>query len=182
MFKVEAVATVYYTCSLSDEDGQKVLDYIKENSKEYQFMSAKKRIVKAVQELHENGEIDIYQFSDENDFCTEEINWSEFEEKTAEEILITQKTEDVISDKEKMDKIFHELFSHFNSHHSKILKNYEMTSDEKREELLRKSYVIVDDFVENGAKPIYYTNEELAIFCLMIKKDWQYLKELQNWG
>lgn len=43
MFKVEAVATVYYTCSLSDEDGQKVLNYIKENPEEFEFISNKKR-------------------------------------------------------------------------------------------------------------------------------------------
>ena len=43
MFKVEAVATVYYTCSLSDEDGQKVLNYIKENQEEFEFISNKKR-------------------------------------------------------------------------------------------------------------------------------------------
>jgi len=32
MFKLEAVATAYYTCSLSDEDGQKVLNYIKDKN------------------------------------------------------------------------------------------------------------------------------------------------------
>lgn len=85
--KVEAVATVYYTCSLSDEDSQKVLDYIKDNPEEFEFMSGKEKIVKAVEMLYEEDEIDLYQFSDESDFSTEEIRWSEFEEQTAEEIL-----------------------------------------------------------------------------------------------
>lgn len=92
MFKVEAVATVYYTCSLSDEDGQKVLIYIKDNPKEFEFMSGKKKIIQAVQELYENDEIDLYQFSLESDFSTEEIRWSEFEDKTAEEILNINKS------------------------------------------------------------------------------------------
>ncbi len=87
MFKVEAVATVYYTCSLSDEDGQKVLDYIKENPEEFEFMSDKEKIISAAEKLYEDGEIDLYQFSDESDFSTEEIRWSEFEDKTAEQIL-----------------------------------------------------------------------------------------------
>lgn len=86
--KVEAVATVYYTCSLSDEDSQKVLDYIKDNPEEFEYMSDKEKIVKAAEMLYEEDEIDLYQFSDESDFSTEEIRWSEFEERTAEEILI----------------------------------------------------------------------------------------------
>lgn len=87
MFKIEAVATVYYTCSLSDEDGQKVLNYIKENPEKFEFMSGEEKIVKAAEKLYEENEIDLYQFSDESDFSTEEIKWSEFEDKTAEEIL-----------------------------------------------------------------------------------------------
>lgn len=87
MFKVEAVATVYYTCSLSDEDGRKVLNYIKENPEEFEFMSDEEKIISAAEKLYENDEIDLYQFSDESDFSTEEIKWSEFEEKIAEEIL-----------------------------------------------------------------------------------------------
>lgn len=87
MFKVEAVATVYYTCSLSDEDGQKVLDYIKENPEEFEFMSAKEKIIKAVEKLYDDSKINIYDDSVESDFTTEKIIWSGFEEKTAEEIL-----------------------------------------------------------------------------------------------
>lgn len=87
MFKVEAVATVYYTCSLSDEDGQKVLDYIKENPEEFRFMSDRKKILKAVEILSSDCEIELYDDSTESDFSTEEIRWSEFEDRTAEEIL-----------------------------------------------------------------------------------------------
>lgn len=87
MFKVEAVATVYYTCSLSDGDGQKVLDYIKQNPEEFRFMSDRKKILKAVEILSNNCDIELYDDSVESDFSTEELRWSEFEERTPEEIL-----------------------------------------------------------------------------------------------
>jgi len=87
MFKIEAVATVYYTCSLSDEDGQKVLDYIKENPDKFEFMSDKNKIIKAIEKLYKDAEIDVYDDSVESDFSTEEFRWSEFERRTAEEIL-----------------------------------------------------------------------------------------------
>lgn len=87
MFKIEAVATVYYTCSLSDEDGQKVIDYIKNNPKTFEFMTDKEKIVKAVEILYCECEIELYENAVESDFNTEKIDWSEFEEQTAEEIL-----------------------------------------------------------------------------------------------
>jgi len=87
MFKVEAVATVYYTCTLSEEDGKKVLDYIKENPEEFEFIPDEEKITKAAEMLYAEDEIDLYQSSDESDFSTEEIRWSEFEDRTAEEIL-----------------------------------------------------------------------------------------------
>lgn len=87
MFRVEAVATVYYTCSLSDEDGKKVLDYIKENPEKFEFMSDKKKILKAVDILFSDCEIELYDNVVESDFNTDEIRWSEFEDKKPEEIL-----------------------------------------------------------------------------------------------
>lgn len=88
MIKVEAVATVYYTCSLSDKDEKKVLDYIKENPDEFESMSDKKKIIKAVEKLYkEDSEVNVYDDSVESDFTTEEFKWSEFESRTAEEIL-----------------------------------------------------------------------------------------------
>ena len=182
MFKVEAVAKVHYTCTISGEDEKKVLDYINRNKNKMPFMSEKKMIEHVVEKLDECGEIELYKNSEETFFSTYQIKYPESEQRKEEEIIITQKTKDAISNPEELDNIFREMFSHFNSHHSKILKNYEMTSDEKREKLLRKSYVLINEFLENGTKPIYYTSEELAIFCLMIKMDWQYLKKLQNWG
>lgn len=87
MFKIEAVATAHYTCWLSDEDSKKVIEYIKENPEEFEFMTDKEKILKAVEELYEEGEISPYDSSNENDFSIEEFRWSEFEERTAEGIL-----------------------------------------------------------------------------------------------
>lgn len=87
MFKIEAIATVYYTCSLSEEDSQKVIDYIKENPEEFEFMDDKEKIVKAVEILSSDCEIDIYDDCIDSDFNTDQIRWSEFEERTAKEIL-----------------------------------------------------------------------------------------------
>lgn len=87
MMKIEAVATVYYTCTLSDEEEQLVVKYIKENPEIFEFMDKKKAIAKAVEMLYEEYEIDLYEESTESDFCTDEVNWSEFECRTPEEIL-----------------------------------------------------------------------------------------------
>lgn len=70
---------------------KKVLGYIKENPKEFEFMTDKEKIIKAVQDLYEDDEISPYDSSDESDFSTEEFRWSEFEERTAEEILCENK-------------------------------------------------------------------------------------------
>ena len=87
MMKIEAVAKVYYTCILSDEEEAKVVNYIKSNPEEFEFMDDKKAIAKAVEMLWEDDEVDLYEESTESDFCTNDIRWSEFEHRTPEEIL-----------------------------------------------------------------------------------------------
>ena len=87
MMKIEAVATVYYTCTLSDEEEEKVVNYIKNNPEEFEFMDDKKAIAEAVAILWGNEEIDLYEESTESDFYTNEIKWSEFERRTPGEIL-----------------------------------------------------------------------------------------------
>ena len=87
MLKVEAVATTWFTCTLTDEEEKKVVDYIKENPDEFEYMDKKDAIAKAVEILYENDEINLYDSTTESDFSTDEIKWSEFEERTAEEIL-----------------------------------------------------------------------------------------------
>lgn len=87
MLKIEAVATVTYTCELSDEDEEKVVKYIKDNPDEFKYMTDKESILAAVDILYNDSKLDLYDDSVESDFSTEEINWSEFEDKSAKEIL-----------------------------------------------------------------------------------------------
>ena len=87
MMKIEAVAKIYYTCTLSDEEEEKVVNYIKNNPEEFEFMDDKKAIAEAVAILWGNEEINLYEKSTESDFYTEEIKWSEFERRTPNEIL-----------------------------------------------------------------------------------------------
>jgi hypothetical protein len=86
MLKVEAVGTVYYTCELSDEEEEKVINYVKNNSDDFDYID-EETIMEAVRELWANGEIELYANSTESDYSTEEINWSEFEDRSVEEIL-----------------------------------------------------------------------------------------------
>lgn len=89
MLKVEAVGTIHYTCTLSDEDEEKVVKYIKDNPEEFEFMLDEEAIVAAVNILYGDSEIELYDNAIESDYLTEEINWSEFEERSADEILNT---------------------------------------------------------------------------------------------
>lgn len=84
---VEAIGKIYYTCELSEEDEEKVVNYIKDNPDEFEYMDAEDAIIEAVRILWENHEIDLYNSSTESDYSTDEINWSCFEERSGEEIL-----------------------------------------------------------------------------------------------
>ena len=87
MLKIEAVATTWFTCNLTDEEEKKIVNYIKENPEEFEFMDKKYAIAKAVEILYENDEINLYDNTTETDFSTDEIKWSAFEERKPEEIL-----------------------------------------------------------------------------------------------
>ena len=70
ILRVETTATVTYTCWLSQEDSEKVIDYADENGLE---------LTEAVAELYSNNEINLYNNSTESDFSTESINTVEKE-------------------------------------------------------------------------------------------------------
>lgn len=86
---IEVIGKVYYTVELTDEDVEKVKKYIKDHEDDLPSFDAYKNICWAVQELVNECEIELYtdDKANESEFSTEEINWSEFEERTAEEIL-----------------------------------------------------------------------------------------------
>ncbi|MBQ2396843.1 MAG: hypothetical protein II304_07425 [Bacteroidales bacterium] len=87
MLKVEVIERVHHTATLSDEDEQMVLDYIKANPETFEFMSDKDKIILAVSDLYADGDIDVYQDTVESDSELEDIRWSEFERRSAKEIL-----------------------------------------------------------------------------------------------
>ena len=41
MFKIEAVATTWFTCTLTDEEEKRVVNYIKENPDEFEFIGSR---------------------------------------------------------------------------------------------------------------------------------------------
>lgn len=73
MLKVEAIATVYYTCTLTNEDEKKVREYAEENNISLE---------ESAEELYFNQEIDVYSGNVvESDINTQSINKSEFNEE-----------------------------------------------------------------------------------------------------
>ena len=67
---VETTAIVTYTCYLTEEDSEKVINYADENGLE---------LTEAVAELYGNSEINLYHESTESDFSTESIDMVERE-------------------------------------------------------------------------------------------------------
>lgn len=90
MLDIEVENVVTCTCHLTDEDEQKIINWINKKKLEddmYEYLSEDKQITNAVYCLYMNGEIDLYKDYTESDSSTEEIRWSEFEERSAKEIL-----------------------------------------------------------------------------------------------
>lgn len=86
---IEVVGKTYYTVHLTDEDVEKVKKWIKNHEDDLPSSNMKDNICEAVRALSADCKIDLYSDNKatESDFCTEEINWSEYEDKTVEEIL-----------------------------------------------------------------------------------------------
>lgn len=87
--EIEVVGKTWYTVHLTDEDVEKVKKYIKDHPEDLPSFDADKNICWAVGILSSQCEIELYSDgkATETDFNTDEIKWSEFEERKAEEIL-----------------------------------------------------------------------------------------------
>lgn len=83
MFEIEAHNMVICTCQISDEDEKRIKEYVGNHPEEFEYCDAKESILKAIEIL----EIQIYDSYVESDSYTEEICWSSFEDRNAEEIL-----------------------------------------------------------------------------------------------
>ena len=87
--KIEIIGKTYYTVHLNDEDVKKIKKWIKDHEEDLPSFDMKENICAAVMDLYQDGQIDLYSDdkATESDFDTESINWSEYEERMAEEIL-----------------------------------------------------------------------------------------------
>lgn len=87
---IEVVNKVYYTVHLTDKDVEKVKQWLKDHEDDLPSYKIEENICAAVMELSSNCEIELFSNNKatESDSCTERIVWSEFEERTAEEILL----------------------------------------------------------------------------------------------
>ena len=86
---IEVVGRTWYTVHLTDDDIEKVKQYIKDHKEDLPSFDMRKNICWAVRQLSNECEIELYSDgkADESDFSTEDIDWSEFEDRTPEEIL-----------------------------------------------------------------------------------------------
>lgn len=83
MFEIEAHNMVTCTCKISDENEIKIREYIKKHPDEFQYCSDEEAIIIAIKKL----EIDLYSDYVETDSCTTDVQWSEYEERPARNII-----------------------------------------------------------------------------------------------
>lgn len=83
MFEIEAHNLVICTCTISDEDEERIRQHIHSNPEKFQYKSDKEAIIQAIEDL----EIDLYRQYVESDSYTDDVVWSSFEERNAEDIL-----------------------------------------------------------------------------------------------
>ncbi len=83
MFEIEVDCVQVCTCKVSNEDEQKIKKFIKDNPEKFQFMSTKEAIIEAISLL----DVSLYDNYTETYSYTDDIRWSEYEKRSAEEIL-----------------------------------------------------------------------------------------------
>lgn len=86
---IEVIGMTWYTVHLSDKDVEKVKQWLEDHRDNLPSFDPKENISKAVWNLYSKGEISLFDDDKctESDFNTEEIRWSEFEEREPEEIF-----------------------------------------------------------------------------------------------
>ena len=72
MFEIEVRNMVICTCKISDEDEQRIREYISNNMEKFQYRTDEETIVQAIDDL----QIDLYKDYVESDSYTESIKWS----------------------------------------------------------------------------------------------------------
>jgi hypothetical protein len=80
---IEVIGMTWYTVHLSNEDVEKVKQWLEDHRDNLPSFDPKENISKAVWNLYSKGEISLFDDDKctESDFNTEEIRWSEFQER-----------------------------------------------------------------------------------------------------
>ena len=86
---IEVEGKTIYTVKLTDEDVLLVKQWIEEHEEDLPSFDMRENIAHAVRRLYDNGEISLYDKdkATESDFFTEDVSWSEFEDREPEEIF-----------------------------------------------------------------------------------------------
>lgn len=89
--EIEVVGVTTYTVHLDDEDVKKIKSKLKKKLLENPWMCgiSESDVCESVNELYSENEISLYSDKKavESDFYTDEIRWSEFEEREPDEIF-----------------------------------------------------------------------------------------------
>lgn len=89
--KIEAIATIWYTYELTEEEEKEIRKIIEENENgEFDYGIDEDHIIKAFEILHDTKGTNLYQDDNtvESDFCTDKYKYSEFNECRAEEWIL----------------------------------------------------------------------------------------------
>lgn len=83
MFEIEARNVVECTCTISDEDEERIRQHIRKNPEKFRYKSDEDAIIQAIDDL----EINLYNQYVESDSYTDIVVWSPYEVRSATEIL-----------------------------------------------------------------------------------------------
>jgi hypothetical protein len=91
MLTIQSKGIITYTHTLSDRQEEKIRNYIKDHPEEFEYLIEKEAIVKAVETLYCERDLNIYDDDEtgvvESDFTFDGVSWSEFEDRSPEEIF-----------------------------------------------------------------------------------------------
>lgn len=96
---IEVIGRTYYTVHLTEEDVEKIQDYLKRKSETDDFFTLdKKSVCDAAIKLAGDGEIDFFDIENskytESDYETEEVRWSMYEKRKPGEIFEIEGVDD----------------------------------------------------------------------------------------
>ena len=86
---IEVIGNTYYTVHLTEEEVEKIRQYIETHKDNLSSFEAEDNICEAAMALYIRGDINFFDDGkyEESDYSTEEVKWSDCEERSAEEIL-----------------------------------------------------------------------------------------------